>query len=343
MVTTARTGQVSRTADDARQEIIRSVPPGSYRLCCRQAEAAAILRVAGGLYLSRKRLVIEAEFDTAAVARRLHTSIAEAFGHTAQLLVLAPRGPREAARYLVRVGPGRDAEILARQAGLILSGGQVVTGMPPQVVTGGGCDCLAALRGAFLAAGTVIDQVRPAPTLSITCPTREVALALVAAGRRRGLRAAVHERGGVSQVRIPGTEAIEVALIILGAAGAAGEWLKSRAALAARPSAARAGMGDNCEAANVNRARLAGREAAARAGRALEILGAEVPDQLAEAARLRIEHQDATLLQIGALARPIATKDMMAGRLRRLISRADARAAQLGVPGTDAALTAGAA
>src|SRR6202789_3992436 len=58
--------------------------------CCRKTEVSTLLRFAGGLTLTAGHIVIEAELDTAAVARRLRASIAEAFGHASELLVLAP-------------------------------------------------------------------------------------------------------------------------------------------------------------------------------------------------------------------------------------------------------------
>ena len=54
--------------------------------------------------------------------------------------------------------------------------------------------------------------------------------------------------------------------------------------------------------------------------------------------RLRLEHRQASLEELGALADPPMTKDAVAGRIRRLLATADKRAAELGIPGTDAAL-----
>ena len=78
--------------------------------------------------------------------------------------------------------------------------------------------------------------------------------------------------------------------------------------------------------------------AGARVGRALEILGDDVPPHLAEAGRLRLEHKQASLEELGALADPPMTKDAVAGRIRRLLATADKKAAELGIPGTEAAL-----
>ena len=53
---------------------------------------STLLRFAGRLHLASGRIVIEAELDTGAAARRLRKDIAEVFGHAADLLVLAPAG-----------------------------------------------------------------------------------------------------------------------------------------------------------------------------------------------------------------------------------------------------------
>ncbi len=73
--------------------------------------------------------------------------------------------------------------------------------------------------------------------------------------------------------------------------------------------------------------------------RALEILGEEVPEHLAAAGRLRMEHKQASLEELGALADPPLTKDAVAGRIRRLLAMADKRAQDLGIPGTETNLT----
>ena len=85
--------------------------------CCRKAEVSTLLRFAGGLHLAAGRIVVEAELDTGAAARRLRKDIAEVFGHSSELIVLAPSGLRKGNRYVVRVH--KDGESLARQTGLV--------------------------------------------------------------------------------------------------------------------------------------------------------------------------------------------------------------------------------
>ena len=79
--------------------------------------------------------------------------------------------------------------------------------------------------------------------------------------------------------------------------------------------------------------------AAARVNRAMEILGDDVPDHLAEAGQLRVKYQQASLEELGRLAEPQLTKDAVAGRIRRLLSMADKRAKELGIADTHAEVT----
>jgi hypothetical protein len=51
--------------------------------CCRKAEVSAMLRFAGGLHLAAGHIVIEAELDTGAAARRLRAGIGEVYGQRA--------------------------------------------------------------------------------------------------------------------------------------------------------------------------------------------------------------------------------------------------------------------
>ena len=96
----------------------------------------------------------------------------------------------------------------------------------------------------------------------------------------------------------------------------------------------------NFDDANLRRSARAAVAAGARVERALEILGDDAPEHLLQAGRLRREHANASLEELGALADPPMTKDAVAGRIRRLLSMADKRAADLGIPDTESSVTA---
>ena len=302
--------------------------------CCRKAEVSTLLRFAGGLHLVSGRIVIEAEIDTGVAARRLIKDIAEVFGHTSEVVVLAPSGLRKGNRYVVRVF--RDGESLARQTGLIDNNGRPVRGLPRHVVAGAACDAESAWRGAFLAHGSLTEPGR-SMSLEVTCPGPEAALALVGAARRLKIHAKAREVRGVDRVVVRDGDAISALLTRLGAHDSVLAWEERRMRREVRATANRLA---NFDDANLRRSARAAVAAGARVARALEILGEDAPEHLVSAGRLRLEHKQASLEELGQLSDPPLTKDAIAGRIRRLLAMADKRAGDQGVPGTDANLTA---
>jgi len=302
--------------------------------CDRRAEVAAMLRFAGGLHVVSGRIVIEAELDTGAAARRLRTDIADVFGHSSELVLVNGSGIRRSTGYMVRVV--KDGDALARQTGLVDSRGRPARGLPAQVVSGGLCDCVAAWRGAFLAHGSLTEPGR-SMALEVTCPGPEAALALVGAARRLGIPAKAREVRAVDRVVIRDGDAIAALLTRLGAHESLMAWEERRMRREVRASANRLA---NFDDANLRRSARAAVAAGARVERALEILGDDVPEHLRAAGVLRVQNKQASLEELGQLHDPQLTKDAVAGRIRRLLATADKRAAELGVPNTEASLTA---
>lgn len=302
------------------------------KACCRKAEVSSILRFANALHLVAGRIVIEAELDTGAAARRLKRDLFEIYGHDAEVAMLQQSGIRKGVRYVVRVVDGGEA--LAKQTGMVDASGRPVRGLPPAIVSGGMCDAESAWRGAFLAHGSLTEPGRSS-SLEVTCPGPEAALALVGAARRLGIAAKSREVRGVDRVVIRDGDAISAMLTRLGAHETVLAWEERRMRREVRATANRLA---NFDDANLRRSARAAVAAGARVQRALEILGDEVPDHLVVAGRLRLEHQQASLEELGALADPAMTKDAIAGRIRRLLALADKRAQDLGIPDTESVL-----
>jgi DNA-binding protein WhiA len=299
----------------------------------RRAEVASLLRFAGGLHIVSGRVVIEAEVDLGSIARRLRKDIHDLYGYTAVVHVLAASGIRKSTRYLVRVV--KDGEALARQTGLLDVRGRPVRGLPAQVVGGNVGDAEAAWRGAFLAHGSLTEPGRSS-ALELSCPGPEAALALVGAARRLGVSAKAREVRGLDRVVVRDGEAIGTLLTRMGAQDTRLVWEERRMRREVRATANRLA---NFDDANLRRSARAAVAAAARVERALEILGDTVPDHLSAAGRLRVEHRQASLEELGRLAEPAMTKDAVAGRIRRLLSMADRKAKQDGIPDTESAVT----
>lgn len=315
---------------DVKDELCR-VPVA--KTSARKAEVATILRFAGGLHIVAGRVVVEAELDHAPTAQRVRRDIGELYGQAATLQSVAPTGLRKSTHFLVRVVAGGDT--LARQTGLLDLRGRPVRGLPPQIVAGSVSDAEGAWRGAFLAHGSLTEPGRSV-ALEVTCPGPEAALALVGAARRIGVSAKSREIRGADRVVIRDGDAIATLLSRMGAGRSVDVWQKRREHREVRASANRLA---NFDDANLRRSARAAVAAAARVARALEILGAEAPDHLAQAGRLRIAHGQVSLEELGQLADPPMTKDAIAGRIRRLLTIADRRARQQGIAGTESAVT----
>jgi cell division protein WhiA len=299
----------------------------------RRAEVAALLRFAGGLHIVAGRVVVEAEVDLGVIARRLRKDIHDLYGYNSVVHVMTAGGLRKGTRYVVRVA--QDGEALARQTGLLDLRGRPVRGLPAQVVGGSVADAEAAWRGAFLAHGSLTEPGRSS-SLEISCPGPEAALALVGAARRLGVSAKAREVRGSDRVVVRDGEAIGALLTRMGAQDTRLTWEERRLRREVRATANRLA---NFDDANLRRSARAAVAAAARVERALNILGDSVPDHLSAAGRLRVEHRQASLEELGRLAEPPMTKDAVAGRIRRLLSMADRKAKQDGIPDTESAVT----
>jgi hypothetical protein len=223
-----------------------------------------------------------------------------------------------------------DGEGFARQSGLLDRLGRPVRGLASQVVCGGVCDAEAVWRGAFLACGS-LTEISRSPALVITSPGPEAALALLGAARKLGVTAktcVVHGAGGVV---VREGNVIAALLTRLGAPCSVLGWQQHRMCRQAptmtnQPVA----FGD----ANRRRTTQAAAEATARVQRALQVLGSDIPEHLLLVGRLRLEHPQVCLEELGRLADPPMTKDAIAGRIRRLLALADKHAHRLQVPDT---------
>lgn len=296
----------------------------------RAAELATVLRFCSELkVLGTSELAVDIELGDSLLANRITTAIDELY----ELPLKTRSATGTDNRYHIHVCEG--ARQLVRRTGLVTRAGAPVRGLPPHVVAGSIADVEAALRGAFLAVGTLSEPGRSS-SLEFICPCEEAALAVVGLCRRLGIAAKTRETRGAERVVIREDEAIGALLTRMGAQQTRLEWEDKRTRREVRTPANRLA---NFDDANLRRSARAAVAAAARVERAMEILGEDVPDHLAEAGELRVHHRQASLEELGRLADPPMTKDAVAGRIRRLLSMADRRAEELGVPDTTSAVT----
>lgn len=208
--------------------------------------------------------------------------------------------------------------------GLLDSYGRPVRGLPPSIVGGSKADAAAAWRGAFLARGSLMEPGRNA-SLEVVCPSLESAYALGGLARRLEIPYRARESRGAHRVDIREGDAIAEMLARMGANDTVLRWEELRVEREVRGSANRLA---NLSDTNMRRWPDAAVVAVIRVKRAFEILGDQVPDNLREAGEFRMKYPEDSLNLLGERLTPPATKDAVAGRLRRLNTMADKRAAR---------------
>lgn len=299
----------------------------------RVAETTAMLRVAGEYEETPRGLAIAASFSDKAVAQHLVDNIREVCGVSAELTEMQQSSNSKDLRFTVTVIEG--AKDVIRRLKLVTASGHAVVGLPRQIVSGTIAEVEAAWRGAFLARGTLTEPGRTS-SLEVACPREETALALIGLARRLSVAAKTKETRGVVKVYVRDGEAIGILLSRMGAPRTRLEWDEKRQKRQAKTANQHHA---NFDDANQRRSAQAAAAAAARVDRAMQILGDDVPEHLADAGNLRVTHRHASLEELGRLADPQMTKDAVAGRIRRLLSLADKRAKELGIPDTQAAVS----
>lgn len=283
----------------------------------RRAELSALLRFSDGLRVVENRLAFSIDLDLEAVALRLRRAIFALYGCHAAVRAVAPTRARRNPHWLVQVD--RNADVLARRSGLLDRRGRPVHGLPPHLMAGGVEVSESVWRGAFLARGVLVENGR-SNALDVTCPGLEAAMALAGTARRLGVRAKAAETRGRHHVVVRTVDGIGELLARMGAQQTRVAWDQRRRRTSSQKDRyVPSGLGDS----NQRRAELAAASTAAQVERALAVLGDRVPDHLAEAGRLRIEHRLVSLEQLAQLADPPASKHAIAGRIRRLIEMAD--------------------
>lgn len=291
------------------------------------AEVSVMFRFAGGMQINEGLVSLQAELDHPGAARHMCELIKRLFSIDADLVVVKNSG-RAGNTYVVRIN--HNGERNARRLGLLDTHGRPVRGLPSQIVGGTKADAAAAWRGAFLARGTLLEPGRNA-ALEITCPSLEAAYGIGGLARRLDCPYRAREARGAFRVDIREGDAISDMLTRMGANGAVLRWEELRTEREVHGQANRLA---NFDDANMRRSADAAVVAVIRVKRAFEILGQDVPENLREVGMFRIQFPEDSLNMLGDRLTPPATKDAVAGRLRRLNTMADKRAAELCIPDT---------
>lgn len=298
------------TSEDVREELALIEPA---RDCDRLAELSALFHSAGSLHLrGGGQWALHLDLASGAVARRAFALLRDE-GIRSEIRTYRRRAFDRATRYQLHLEGGEGSLRVLTEAG-VLDARHAPLERPPRRVVARSCCRRAYLRGAFLGGGSVTSQ--RSSHLELRTASPEGASFLIEIASEEGVALSALERRTHAIAYAKGWDAIESALVLMGASEIVLA-LEERAVLAAtRAQANRLANADHANLVRTSQAAQGQLKAAERLrndGR-LERL----PDLLREAAELRLKHPTHSLRELAARTDPPASKAAMHRRLRRV-------------------------
>ncbi len=297
---------------DIKEELSRLASGGRH---CRLAETAAVLSLCGKIVITENNCYcVKIQTENLPVARKYFTLLKKTFNIKAEVSVRKNRGMR---CYSVVVRKDREARRLLRDTCLLDSDGNIYECMSPihNQLLKQNCCRRAFIRGAFLAAGSVSNP-KKSYHFEIVCASEEKAAQLQSLLMQYQIDAktVVRKRYYVVYVK-EGSQIVEL-LGLMGAHVSLMELENVRIVKEMRNSVNRK---VNCETANLNKTV----SAAVRQVEDIRYIEAAVglhklTEGLEEMARLRLEHPDASLKELGDMLSPKVGKSGVNHRLRKL-------------------------
>ena len=295
-------------SEDLRNELAGIAPE---RDCDRLAELSGLAHSAGSLHLrGRGEIALHLDLASPAAARRAFSLLRE-LGVTSEIRTYQRRAFGRETRYQLHVeGTGRALAVLP-QAGI----GSAALDRPPKRVVARACCRAAYLRGALLGGGTLSGP--RSPHLELRSASLEGAEFLSETAARAGVELRVLDKGRHAVAYAKGAGPIADALA---AAGASAAVLVLEEHVVMGETKARANRLANADHANLVRTSRAA-QMQIRAIKQLEL--DELPDELAEIARLRLRYPSLSLRELALRCRPPMTKSGAQRRLASLVRLAE--------------------
>lgn len=287
--------------------------------CCMLAELTALTQTSASLGFSGAgRFSLTYQVENAALARKLFTLLKRRFGITPTLHFVA-HARLGGQKTCVLTLTGRDAAVLLSALGMgeiDVNGVFTLRHTRPHPRISRQCDRRAYLRASFLGAGTVTNPEKAYQVEWITTEEnqrRNIEKILETAG----IQPRHYTRRGKEVVYIKEGQQVADALALMGASHAVMEMENIRITKAMRMSIMRT---NNCDEHNTTRQVNASHDQS----ELIQLIAIQrglshLPPALQEAARLRLEHPDLSLTDLGQLMDPPVGKSGVNHRMRRLM------------------------
>ncbi|MBI5974076.1 DNA-binding protein WhiA [Staphylococcus canis] len=278
-----------------------------------KAELSALIRMNGALSLSNQQFVINIQTENATTARRIYSLIKRVFRVEVEILVRKKMKLKKNNIYICRV-KSKTKEILDELG--ILKNGIFAHAIDESMVDDDEMR-RSYLRGAFLAGGSVNNPETSSYHLEIFSLYESHSKGLTQLMNSYGLNAKNLERKKGWITYLKEAERIAEFLSLIGGYQALLKFEDVRIVRDMRNSVNRL---VNCETANLNKTV----SAAMKQVENIQIIDDEIgldqlPDRLREIAKLRIEHQDVSLKELGEMVSTGAiSKSGVNHRLRKL-------------------------
>ena len=304
-------------SSEVKEELSEQIASGRH---CRLAETAAILSLCGKIVITENdRYCVKIQTENLAVARKYFTLLRKTFNIRAEVSARKSRGVRF---YSVIVSRDQEARRLLGETCLLDEDGNISECMSPMHhrLLKQNCCRRAFIRGAFLAAGSVSDPEK-SYHFEIVCAAPEKARQLqeLLASYDVDAKTVLRKRHYVVYIK-EGSQIVEL-LALMGAHISLMQLENVRIVKEMRNSVNRK---VNCETANLNKTVSAAVRQAEDIRYIQERIGLDkLPVDLEETARLRLEHTEASLKELGDMLCPKVGKSGVNHRLRKLSQIAD--------------------
>jgi len=261
-----------------------------------EAELSALIRMNGVLSTLKESFTLDVQTENAAIARRIYTLIKEIYHHPVELLVRKKMKLKKNNVYIVRLK--KEVKDLLQRLKVIDEDGNMIDTIPNKYLTNEKSE-KAYLRGAFLAGGSINNPETSSYHLEIFTSNESHNDSVCTLLNTFDLKGRTLQRRNGYITYIKEAEKITEFLIIIGAHNALFKFEDVRIVRDMRNSVNRL---VNCETANLNKTI----GAAFRQIESIQFIentvGIEVlPQKLQEIAKLRVEHQEVSLRELGEL------------------------------------------
>ena len=304
-------------SSEVKEELSEQIASGRH---CRLAETAAILSLCGKIVITENdRYCVKIQTENLAVARKYFTLLRKTFNIRAEVSV---RKSREVRFYSVIVSKDPEARRLLGETCLLDEDGNVSECMSPMHhrLLRQNCCRRAFIRGAFLAVGSVSDP-KKSYHFEIVCTAPEKARQLqeLLASYDVDAKVVLRKRHYVVYIK-EGSQIVE----LLGLMGAHISLMQLENVRIVKEMRNSVNRKVNCETANLNKTVSAAVRQAEDIRYIQEKIGLDkLPMDLEETARLRLEHTEASLKELGDMLSPKVGKSGVNHRLRKLSKIAD--------------------